>query len=285
MIILKRHWVSAITVALLGHASLLFLLWEPAKSGAASLGVGGVSVSFGMAGGAPGATEVSPPEVTPVDAPETPQPVAEVPPEPVQETVQELEPVEAADVEPIVATAVEVVKIKPKTEKVIVPKKPKPKEVQDVPPTPQPPVAAPPEIAAKEPVTEVKKAPASIAGSAGKSGTQSSSNVGTGSNTSAGGRPGSSASYFSLLQAWLEKHKEYPSQARQRRQEGTAMLAFTIDRQGRVLSARITRSAGSSLLDTEVMKMIHRADPVPPFPDDFSESEIKLVVPVQFQLR
>lgn len=281
MTIRKRHWVTAISVALLAHASLLLLLWEPAKSGAASLGIGGVSVSFGMAGGAPGASEVSPPEVAAVEAPETP--IVEA--EPVQEAVQETEPVEAAEVVPVVEETVAAVEIKPKTQQATLPKKPKPKEVREVAPAPQPPVVTPTEVAATEAPTEMKAAPATVAGSAGKSGTQQSANVGTGSSASAGGRPGSSKNYFALLQAWLEKNKEYPPQARRRRQEGIAMLTFTINRQGRVLAAHISRSAGAEILDEEVMKMIRRANPVPPFPDDFPESEIKLVVPVQFQLR
>ena len=275
-----RHWVSAISVALLAHASLLLVFREPARSGAASLGVGGVNVAFGMAGGSPGAREVPPPETAPLDVPETP--VVEAEPEPVQELVEETE---VAEVVPVVEETAAVVEIRPQMQQAIPPKKPNPTELLEVEPTPQPPLVTRTEVAATAPPTEAKAAPPSLTGAAGRSGTQQSANIGAGSDAWAGGHPGSSKNYFTLLQAWLEKNKQYPLQARRRRLEGTAMLTFTIDRRGRVLAARITRSAGEALLDEEVMKMIRRADPVPPFPDDFAQTEIKLVVPVQFQLR
>lgn len=63
------------------------------------------------------------------------------------------------------------------------------------------------------------------------------------------------------------------------------MLTFTIHRDGNVSTARVARSSGSSVLDKEVMNMIRRANPLPPFPDDFKEQQITLSVPVQFHLR
>ncbi|MDX5334250.1 MAG: hypothetical protein LPK58_09395, partial [Gammaproteobacteria bacterium] len=39
-----------------------------------------------------------------------------------------------------------------------------------------------------------------------------------------GGMPGAEADYLATLRAWLERHRQYPRQARLRRLEGTALL-------------------------------------------------------------
>ncbi len=295
MTIRRRHWLTAFIIALVLHGSLILLLWEPAESGAANLGVGGMEISFGMAGGAPGTTEVPPPQKETVDAPET-EPVepVETPPVETVETAEVMEPVEESEppepveveaVEPPSAETVPVAEVKPKTEKAKVPKKPEPpKETQAVEPEPAPAPQPPKEIASTPPVKEVEPQAPSIAGSAGKSGTEKTSNTGSGKDKASGGRPGSSDSYFARLQAWLEQHKEYPSSARRRRHEGTAVLNFTMSRNGEVIEARVLRGTGYASLDEEVMNMIRRASPLPPFPDDFDDARLTLSVPVRFQL-
>lgn len=295
MNITRRHWLAALVTALVAHGSLVALLWEPAESGAANLGIGGMEVSFGMAGGAPGASAVSAPETETLEAPETEtvEPV-ETPPVETVETVDVTEPVEAVTpaepieieaVEPVSAETVPVAEVKPKTEQAKVPKKPEPpSEVQAVEPEPAP-NPEPKQVAATPPPRSQPPSQApSVAGSAGKSGTQQSNNTGSGKSSSSGGRPGSSQSYFARLQAWLEQHKEYPTSARRRRSEGTALLNFTMQRDGRVVQAKILQGTGSGVLDQEVMRMIRRASPLPPFPDDFREDQLTLSVPVLFQL-
>lgn len=304
-----RHWLAALSIAVLVHGSLILLLWEPAESGAANLGVGGMEVSFGMAGGAPGAAAVSPPEKETLDTPEeaeTVEPAETTPVETVEtaaleapvEEIAPAEPVEVEAVTPDTTEAVEVREVKPKTVTAKISKKPEPpkeakpeepkpvepKPVKAAEPSPVRP-AAPKEVASVAPPKEAPPTKtSSVAGSAGKSGTQKSNNTGSGETSSSGGRPGSADSYFARLQAWLEQHKEYPSSARRRRQEGTAVLTFTMDHRGEVLMARIQRGTGFSSLDEEVIRMIKRAAPLPPLPDDFPEGNLTLSVPVQFQL-
>jgi periplasmic protein TonB len=55
--------------------------------------------------------------------------------------------------------------------------------------------------------------------------------------------------------------KEYPDAARPA--SGTAVVAFSVDRGGRVMSARLVRSSGSSLLDQAAVETVRRANPVP----------------------
>ncbi len=58
--------------------------------------------------------------------------------------------------------------------------------------------------------------------------------------------------------------KEYPEAARPA--SGTAVVAFSVDRSGRITSARLARSSGSALLDQAAVATVRRANPVPPPP-------------------
>jgi protein TonB len=97
--------------------------------------------------------------------------------------------------------------------------------------------------------------------------------------------PAAEANYYAVLLAWLEKHKEYPRQAQIRRQQGTAILAFELDREGRVLNYRLKSSSGHPALDREVEEMIKRAEPLPRMPAHMADAKLVLEVPVRFTLR
>jgi protein TonB len=85
------------------------------------------------------------------------------------------------------------------------------------------------------------------------------------------------------LVAALERQKRYPSEARG--DQGTAQLAFSVDRQGNVHNARITRSSGSSVLDHEALALVQRAQPLPPPPPEVPGAQIPIVVPIRYNAR
>ena len=58
-----------------------------------------------------------------------------------------------------------------------------------------------------------------------------------------------------------------------------------MDRYGRVTEFRLEQSSGHALLDAEVRAMIQRAQPLPAMPDFMQQSQLELVVPVNFALR
>jgi protein TonB len=87
------------------------------------------------------------------------------------------------------------------------------------------------------------------------------------------------------LATHLGRFKRYPTAARSRGEQGTATVAFTIDRDGRLLSSRIVQSSGSSLLDDETLAMLARAQPMPKPPITAPDSALSLVVPVRFGIR
>ena len=87
----------------------------------------------------------------------------------------------------------------------------------------------------------------------------------------------------SALAAHLERHK--PSSARARSEQGTVRIAFTIDRDGRLVTSRIVQSSGSAMLDRETLDMLARAQPMPKPPGEVGERDLSFVVPVRFNIR
>src|SRR5208282_3945042 len=73
-------------------------------------------------------------------------------------------------------------------------------------------------------------------------------------------------SWQSLLLKHLQQFKNYPSEARERNEQGLVLLAFSIDRDGHVLSRHIVSGSGYADLDAEVMALVERAQPMPAFP-------------------
>ncbi|UAL10168.1 energy transducer TonB [Caulobacter segnis] len=82
--------------------------------------------------------------------------------------------------------------------------------------------------------------------------------------------------------AQLDKHRRYPAAALVRRQQGVVYVRFTMDRQGKVLSARLEASSGFAMLDREAVSLPQRAAPLPKPPETVAGEVIELVVPVEF---
>jgi periplasmic protein TonB len=96
--------------------------------------------------------------------------------------------------------------------------------------------------------------------------------------------PEASAGYRALLSAWLEGHKRYPDAARQRGEEGRAVLRFSVDRSGRVLDFAVTSSSGYPDLDQSVEEMMRGAT-LPPFPVGMAQPRMEVSVTIRFSLR
>ena len=90
--------------------------------------------------------------------------------------------------------------------------------------------------------------------------------------------------YLEGIRSRLARYKKYPRQARRRHLEGSALLAFVVDREGRVIEHRIERSAGHRLLDSEARRLIERAAPFPPIPAKLNLPRMLIRVPVEFYL-
>lgn len=85
--------------------------------------------------------------------------------------------------------------------------------------------------------------------------------------------------------ALVEKNKRYPEAARSRREQGTAQVSFTLDRQGMVVSARLTQSSGSGALDDEAIALLKRAQPFPAPPATFPGEFVVVKQPIRFTVK
>jgi protein TonB len=144
----------------------------------------------------------------------------------------------------------------------------KPK-VEEPPPPPQP---APSELTLQEPKppqkVEQQAPPAPVTAAPVK-----------------GGAPRVAPTWETSLMRKLQQFKRYPGGARVRGEQGVALLAFTVDRSGHVLTRRVVRSSGYPDLDSEVMAMVERAQPLPAFPASMTQAQLSLTVPIRFSLR
>jgi len=100
-----------------------------------------------------------------------------------------------------------------------------------------------------------------------------------------GGAPHVATSWETSLVKHLEQYKRYPGDAQSRGEEGVVMLSFSVDRSGHVLARQVVKSSGFPDLDQEVIAMIARAEPLPPFPADMPDAKLDLTVPIRFSLR
>ncbi len=100
-----------------------------------------------------------------------------------------------------------------------------------------------------------------------------------------GGAPHVESSWQTGLVRHLQQYKRYPGEAQSHGEEGVVLLGFSVDRTGHLLARHIVRSSGHADLDEEVMSMIDRAQPLPPFPPSMPEPKLDLTVPIRFSLR
>jgi protein TonB len=100
-----------------------------------------------------------------------------------------------------------------------------------------------------------------------------------------GGAPRIEPSWQTSLVRQLHRYKRYPPEAQARGEQGVVLLSFSLDRNGRVLAHRIAKSSGHADLDAEVMAMIMRAEPLPPFPANMSDTRLDLTLPIRFSLQ
>jgi periplasmic protein TonB len=93
------------------------------------------------------------------------------------------------------------------------------------------------------------------------------------------------ASWHRRIAQQVERHKGYPTSARARHEIGTAQLAFTLDRNGKVVTSRIVRTSGSAALDQETIDTVRRAQPFPPPPPNMPGETFDFTVPIRFNIR
>ena len=258
-------------VSVAGHATcltlLILLLSDKALPVPEPIAKGGIELVFQPQ--LPKSETTSPsaptlqPEIPP--PPETPtfEPQAEVVPPPPEAAAVMSEPMPAAPEAPIIAT--EPTLPTPSPRKPTDKKPPKPVQRHDGPPQPNQAYVPP------APALPTPAAPAQTASAAT-------------SMAAAAPAPEASAGYRALLSAWLESHKRYPDTARQRGEEGNAVLRFEVDRNGHVIAYTVAKSSGYPDLDESVEAMMRGAT-LPPFPAEMPQPRMEVSVTIRFSLR
>jgi len=99
------------------------------------------------------------------------------------------------------------------------------------------------------------------------------------------GNPDELNAYLARVRKRLAASKKYPPAARAQKLEGVALVVFLLAPDGRVLSSRLARSSGHTVLDEEVMALLRRVSPLPPRPQGLPQDNLSLTVPIQFSLR
>ncbi len=246
-----RHWIASLGTAGLLHAVALAALLDlqPAE-GAKASGENGIVIDLGMLGALGN-------ETADLRASEAAPPP---PPEPVIEEVVETPP------PPPPVQKAEVAVKKPKAEK--------PQKAQEKP--------------QEKPLDHSSSEPPATQRSESQGADQQTAfrqSTGSADGMQGGGNPDARPSYYSQLAAHLARHKQYPSSARRKGEEGVVTLSFTLARDGRVLDYRIATSSGSPRLDEAVVEMLNKAAPLPPFPEEITQQQLSIRLPIAFALK
>lgn len=212
----------------------------------------------------------------PVEPVAEPEPVMEpepvVAPEPVAEPEPVVEPEPVDPVDEMIRTELDRVEVplpaaRPKQEPVRQAERPRAVETQRERPVRQ---AAP------------QRQPPSRAAARAQMDAQRSERTAAPRNSQADAPSISPARWQARLASHLERRKRYPAEARRSRQQGTALVRFSIDSGGNVGAVSLSQSSGHPALDQEVLALVRRASPVPAPPPGVG---LTIVVPIRFDMR
>lgn len=92
--------------------------------------------------------------------------------------------------------------------------------------------------------------------------------------------------YAALLEQEIKKALRYPRAAKDRGQDGTALVEVWLGGNGHIEKVMLIRSSGSKVLDDEARAVFHRIRPLPPFHVEGRtvSGDIKFLIPVTFRL-
>jgi periplasmic protein TonB len=90
-------------------------------------------------------------------------------------------------------------------------------------------------------------------------------------------------SWTNALAIWLQRHRTYPPEARNRNQQGQVTIRFTVMRDGSVSEVRLVQGSGVAVLDDAALAMLRGAR-VPVFPDDMADPTVTVSVPILYRL-
>jgi protein TonB len=91
--------------------------------------------------------------------------------------------------------------------------------------------------------------------------------------------------YEGMIRLLIDRHKEYPYQARRQDQEGRVGVRFVLSRRGELVGEPVLdKKSRYRLLNASALEAVKRAIPYPPFPPEFPEEELVFSVTLAFSL-
>jgi protein TonB len=266
-------WVAAVVIVVVLHVALAVAYLRLRPEPEARAEAPAFEVAFMPATSAPvppPAIDQPDPAPTRMDQPEDPPkelpppPVPDEPPPPPQ--VEAMVPVEPPPPAPLVA-AEPVPTPVPEAATVVPPEKP----VEAAPPLPKPAVVREPpprKVTHDEKVEKRQAPPKPLAAPASKP-----------MRVASAPNPGAESEGAALGQeSWLSEFKahmrRFNTSANGSKESGTVAVSATIDRNGRLVSVRITQSSGSAVLDRAAQQLVERAQPFPRFPAGMRQAQI-----------
>ena len=91
-------------------------------------------------------------------------------------------------------------------------------------------------------------------------------------------------SYYLALKRKIELVWEYPYRARRTGAQGRLLMRFVINKDGSLAEAKIVRSSGNALLDSEAIRAIHNAAPYPPLPERMQTDHLVVTATFEYSL-
>jgi periplasmic protein TonB len=91
------------------------------------------------------------------------------------------------------------------------------------------------------------------------------------------------AAWMAQIRRQLESKKRFPAAARARWEQGTVVVAFVLDRQGRLAGSRVARSSGFAALDSAALELVRQAQPFPAPPAELPSPRLNMTIPIRYQ--
>ncbi|MFT4254859.1 MAG: TonB family protein [Caulobacter sp.] len=91
--------------------------------------------------------------------------------------------------------------------------------------------------------------------------------------------------YAAQVLSWIEARKTMPEALRRRRTQGVVVVAFTLDRFGRMSRASIVESSGDHALDAAAMDLLNTAAPFPRAPRDADWNRRRFETPISYAVK
>jgi pilus assembly protein CpaC len=93
------------------------------------------------------------------------------------------------------------------------------------------------------------------------------------------------ASYTRRVIKRIQDNFVYPPEAYQKNLEGVVNLSLHLASTGELLEVKIRQSSGLNMLDENMLRIIKRVSPFPAFPPDIEEKELRINIPVAYNIK